>query len=104
MRENENNCVHCPQAGVERIINSAEGVYEMQSAMLIFISDQGEIEKIATSDLDYILNPACPYYDEILGSYDEDPIIRRNVVSDLSRVGARFAEVPHGQFVIALLD
>lgn len=76
----------------------------MQNAMLLFISSEGEIDRIATGDLDSMLIPESPYYDEILGTDPEDEWIRKTIVQDLSRVGARFAEHAHGQFVIALLD
>jgi hypothetical protein len=70
--------------------------------MLIVIDGaEGEIEHISTGDLDSILHPEGPV---LHGITQGDPEMAERIITDLSRVGARYAEFIGGTVVLASVD
>jgi hypothetical protein len=66
--------------------------------MLITIDRyEGDITHVATDDLDAILHPEGP----VKHLCHDDVDMTTNVLADLSRVGARFAEYAGGTIVLA---
>jgi len=76
----------------------------MTAAHLIYIDREGEVEVVATGDLESFLTEDSPPLREIVQA---DEIWSANIeaaIEDLSRVGARYHEFIGGTIVLALLD
>jgi hypothetical protein len=73
----------------------------MNWMLIVIDSAEGEISHIATDDLDSILHPEGPV---LHGVTEGDPEMAAQIIADLSRVGARYAEFIGGTVVLAMVE